>query len=45
MNTYLITNGPFVPTPVHNDPIATQVNPITQKELENTMAAYLGEVS
>lgn len=44
MNNYLITNGLFVPTPVHTDPIATQVNLITQHELENTMAAYLGEV-
>ena len=42
MNVYMITNVLFIPTPVHSNPIDIQVNPITQKELEQTMATYLG---
>ena len=41
MNNYLVTNGPFAPTPARETPIATQDKHITIEEQKNTMAAYL----
>ena len=43
MNNYLVPDGShtFVPTPVHNDPIAVQDVEITTKELRDTIAEWM----
>lgn len=45
LNNCLIPDRSFVPTPVHDYAIAIQEALITEKELQNTLAAYVTRTS
>ena len=42
MQDFLLTNGPFVPTPSRKRPIAVQDNPITEQDQQATTAHFFG---
>ena len=42
MQDFLLTNGPFVPTPSRKRPIAVQDNPITEQDQQATSAHFFG---
>ena len=42
MHDFLLTNGPFVPTPSRKRSIAVQDNPITEQDQQATTAHFFG---
>ena len=42
MQDFLLTNGPFVPTPSRKRPIAVQDNPITEQDQQAATAQFFG---